>query len=283
MTIYKPKKGEKKEDSRVPVPEVVTEPLVNAENEKNCKAAAALLPPPQTPALIITTRRRRSNCANICVFLTALLVLIVGIIGGIYLYKHLTHRTFAGWCAVQYYEDDPTSNEYGEQRRYRGQFEEHVEIDKEYGRYERLEVPEIDECQKAIIVHDFEKNLTAIIDQTKGNCFIKPLNRSSVKPPSDFWDLLRKLKSGYYLPDAEVVKDRYEVMEPQVQNLQPYGYYIWRECRRYNTYELRKMPPNEPIAMAKRDICAAQTLTYYEGSSGTSNINKDELVFSCNM
>lgn len=62
------------------------------ENEKNSKAAAALLPPPQTPALIITTRRRRNNCANICVFLTALLVLIIGVIGGIYLYKHLTHR-----------------------------------------------------------------------------------------------------------------------------------------------------------------------------------------------
>ena len=46
------------------------------------------------------------------------------------------------------------------------------------------------------------------------------------------------LQTGYYLPDAEVVRERYRVLTPPLDNLNPYGYYIWKECRRYQTYRL---------------------------------------------
>lgn len=46
------------------------------------------------------------------------------------------------------------------------------------------------------------------------------------------------LQSGYYLPDAEVVRDNYKVQLPAVENLDPFGVYIWLDCRSYDTYRL---------------------------------------------
>ena len=48
---------------------------------------------------------------------------------------------------------------HGEQQYYsmHGEFEEHVEIDKEEGKYEKIEVPEFADCKQATILHDFDK------------------------------------------------------------------------------------------------------------------------------
>ena len=59
------------------------------------------------------------------------------------------------------------------------------------------------------------------------------------------------LQSGYYLPDAELVKENYRVQQPPVTNLSPFGYYIWRDCRRLNTYLLQKIE-HQPIGECRR-------------------------------
>ncbi len=86
-------------------------------------------------------------------------------------------QTFRGWCNVRYYEyqDDYVNNpeahgqRSGHHHRHKqyGQFEEHVEIDKTDGKYERLDVPEFDDCKRATVLHDFEKvsQLLNIINQ----------------------------------------------------------------------------------------------------------------------
>ena len=57
---------------------------------------------PPTPALLtIHMRRRRGNFANICVLMTALIVLATGVIGGIYLYKHMAERVSGGQGFIQ--------------------------------------------------------------------------------------------------------------------------------------------------------------------------------------
>ena len=43
---------------------------------------------------------------------------------------------------------------------------------------------------------------------------------------------------GYYLPDAEVVRDNYKVQLPAVDNVEQFGFYIWFECRSCDTYRL---------------------------------------------
>ena len=55
------------------------------------------------------------------------------------------------------------------------------------------------------------------------------------------------LQSGYYMPDVEVVRERYRVLYPPIHNLSPYGYYIWRECHRFDTFKLEKMGPRDPV------------------------------------
>ena len=42
------------------------------------------------------------------------------------------------------------------------------------------------------------QNMTAIVDKDNSRCFIIPLNRTMVKPPKDFWDLLSKLRVRYW-------------------------------------------------------------------------------------
>ncbi|KAI0242511.1 Integral membrane protein 2B [Lamellibrachia satsuma] len=258
MTIYTGKPVEKKdEESNVPPPEVVEEPLMGFTKKPK------VLPP--TPALLtIHMRRRRNNFANICVLMTALIVLTTGVIGGIYLYKHMAERDiYRGFCGVGYYEYQDVSHH----QRHRGAFEESIELDRKYGKYEKIVVPEFEESKKATILHDFEKNITAIVDVDIRRCFVLPLNRTLVKPPKDFWDLINKLKTGYYLPDSEAVRETYVVVEPPVHNLSPYGFYIKKECHQFDTFRLRRSSaPRQPRMMVKR---AASGKAVYTFSAGT--------------
>ncbi|ELT98934.1 hypothetical protein CAPTEDRAFT_229186 [Capitella teleta] len=254
MTIYKPKLSEKKDDSNVPLPEVVTETLL--EKRKQPQVAVSAPPPPAAYLAAIAARRRRSKIVTVCNVLIALSIVAIGVIGGIAVYSHLAKKTFRGFCGVRYFERQEFPAKDGHYERHndrqvlRGEFEEKIEIDLQNMQYERLEVPEIEECKKATILHDFEKNLTAVVDRDHAHCFILPLNRSLVRPPQDFWDLLQKLKVGYYLPDMEVVRDRYRVVTPPLRDLSPLGFHIWRECRYYDTFNLARM--GQPVAMTKR-------------------------------
>jgi integral membrane protein 2B len=285
MTIYTSKPTDKKDEKGNYVTQVYTDALPEkGDNQHNEETTISGLPP--TYVTMNLPRRRKNNCANICVLLTALVVLATGILGGIYLYKHLAHRTFQGWCGVRYYEyqddyvDSPEARGHKGSRHHRqksyGQFEEQVEIDKVDGKFEKLTVPEFDDCKKATVLHDFEKNLTSIVDKDHFRCFVMPLNRTLVKPPKDFWDMLSKLSSGYYMPDVEVVRERYRVLHPPIHNLSPFGYYIWKECHRFDTYRLEKVGPHEPVAMVKRDTDQKEKLTFYVGGSANQHLNKDD-------
>ena len=63
--------------------------------------------------------------------------------------------------------------------------------------HEQIDVPEMGNFRQATILHDFETNQTAIVDVMNRNCFVKPLNWATTQPPSDFWDLVRKLKVNH--------------------------------------------------------------------------------------
>jgi len=240
----------------------------------DCKKEEPLDLLPVSMVTLGGAKRRRCGAANFCVLITALLIVVVGVIGGIYLYRHLTHRTFRGWCKVRYYEtieedDDPYYGDAAQQSSYHhknyhsnhqerirhmGEFEEHLEIDRAEGRYEKIEVPSFEDVHRATVVHDFDKNLTAIVDKDNHNCFILPLNRSVISLPSDLWDLLKKARNGYYMPDMEVIREKYQITFPRIRNVSELGYFVWIECRRYDTYHLQKVPLDMPVAMVKRSV-----------------------------
>ncbi|KAK2142370.1 hypothetical protein LSH36_964g00012 [Paralvinella palmiformis] len=247
MTIYAPYSAEKKEDTEYLRPEVVTETLPPPKKKDEASIAVVALTP----------TRRHGNIASICVLLAALVVFAVGILGGIYLYNRLAHRRYEGWCGVSYYEHQMEGyipgdalGYHGEQQYYsmHGEFEEHIEIDKEEGKFEKIEVPEFADCKQATILHDFDKN-------------------------------------GYYLPDTEIVREKYRVITPQIENLSPFGYYIWKECRWFDTF--RMVREGEPVALSRRKkrntqfSCGDLAHTRYSlGDAGTAYLRNIEIT-SC--
>lgn len=250
MTIYTSKGAEKKEEE-AKFPEVVTEVVVKQENVKN---EEALLPP--LPPTVY-----RSRCCNACVLVIGLfLVLITVVFGGIYFTKQLAQRKFR---AVRYYEyendvyEPETLAHHGSHHKRMGHFEEIIEIDTADWKYEKIEVPDFEDAKRAVIMHDFEKNITAIVDNDCRRCFILPLNRSDVIPPKDFWNLVR---SGYYLPDVVVIREEYRFVQPPLQFIRPLGPYIWGECHRFDTYRLEKHNPRDPIVMVKRAVPSLKEL-----------------------
>ena len=69
----------------------------------------------------------------------------------------LVVQTFRGWCGVPYYEVQYDEEHGEQQRQFQGHFEEQVEIDKEFGKYEKIDVPAFEDVRKSTILHDFEK------------------------------------------------------------------------------------------------------------------------------
>lgn len=79
--------------------------------------------------------------------------------------------------------------------------------------YERIQVPKFGMNRPAIFVHDFRKNLTAIVDVLGERCFLKDLDRSLVAPPKNFIDLIQKMERGYYAQNPRVIRETYRVGE----------------------------------------------------------------------
>lgn len=248
MTIYKTPGGEKKTEKE---PEVLTEPLTGVKDEVECEEGACT-----APKLVRVTYfpQRRGPWVNLCLILTALLVLGTGTIAAIFLYRHLSNKVVHGRCGVTYYDEiyhrqqslrlsdapleiaAPPSTQPVTQVDF---MEEDIEVSA-VDLYERLTIPKFDEVQETVVWHDFDRNLTAIVDPTHRSCYILPLNRTRISPPRDLIDLIYKLKTGYYMPKASVVREQYRMVQPPMSDLTVLGSYIMRECFWYDTYRLEK-------------------------------------------
>jgi len=246
----------------------------------NCEPSAPQDIESGTPSLAsIRIRAQRVNSlTTLCVTLTALLVLTTGIVGGIYLYRQFAQyrlRHFRGWCTIPFAEPN---NQYDESHQmpsdpvfeahkqestdniqdmlneltnslqksmtdtmWSNSFEEEFDIDMEFEQYERIEVPNFSHGKRGRFVHDFSKNMTGIIDIDEGRCFVLPLNRSQVLPPQSLFDLVVKMKAGYYDIDTQVVRDMYRVVTPPITDFKSLGYYIGRECAKLPTYRLERI------------------------------------------
>lgn len=71
-------------------------------------------------------------------------------------------------------------------------------------------------------------------------CFIMPLNRGNVLPPSSLYDLVHKIWDGYYKVDTKVVRETMRVVTPPITNTSEIGEYIASECQDMPIYRLEK-------------------------------------------
>ena len=241
MTIYKPKTGDRKPPKGVKSTsaEVVIEGVPLSNGKKIDELSARLI-------VVSAARRRRNNMFAVIALVLVLCVAAISVGAGLFIYKHM-NRPYMDMCDVQYHEGSTS-----------GQFQESVEIDRINGFYEKLHVPPVLDSRRSTIVHDFEKNLTAIVDNDRARCFVMDLNRTTVQPPQSFMDLVIKTRSGYYIPNAEVIRSRYRVVEPRVEDVIPFGEYIYYECQYFDTYRLIRM--DEPYAMSRKRSVDGQQL-----------------------
>ncbi|KAL3256813.1 hypothetical protein MRX96_017103 [Rhipicephalus microplus] len=116
-------------------------------------------------------------------------------------------RHFRGWCGVPYVSDSKmppvmgsdflrqssnggygsspeVANSIVDPVRDNNIFQERFDLDLEYELYEEIEVPDFSHGRRGRFIHDFAANKTGIVDVEGRRCFVMPLNRSLVLPPT---------------------------------------------------------------------------------------------------
>jgi hypothetical protein len=285
MTIFTNKTGEKKEESDIPSPEVVSEyKLLVEANKTDVKpptVAVRQLPPlpnvvHRVGVIGMVSPRHQHPLLRLCAVLLALVLLIILVFIATLVYRTWQSQVCCTWpsqqlretCGVHYIDNSPMASHASLPQT--GEFQQEVMI--EDFNHERIEVPVIGDMRHSTILHDFNQNVTAIIDREQQYCFLLPLNRTLVMPPKDFWDLLLKLKSGYYIPDVDVIRENYRALTPPIDDISIYGYSVLNECRLFRTYKLVR--DDEPIAMSKRSapFCEFAGENWCLGNAGTSKM-----------
>lgn len=122
---------------------------------------------------------------------------------------------------------------------YMNYFREHFELDDDE-KYEKINVPEFRDDRNGRFIHDFNTNITCIIDQQANRCFIMPLDRENILPPKSLFDLIHKMWSGYYKINTKVIRETMRVVTPPLSDMSNIGQYITRECDDKNVYKLEK-------------------------------------------
>jgi hypothetical protein len=292
MTIFTSKQTDKKEDSDIPSPEVVSDSeyklLVESEKKPDAPPVVVVRPPAQPITVAVSAGRgRRNPLLKLWASLLALVLLLLVAFICLMVYKVVSahqannnqgnysieaaEQVYSSRCGVHFHDNGHMIDDDGaEMMPLNGDFEQGVTIDD--ASHERIEVPVIGDMRRSTVLHDFNQNVTAIIDRDQQYCFLLPLNRSLVMPPRDFWDLLMKLKTGYYIPDVDIIRENYRALTPPVADVSVYGYNIWRECNAFSTYKLVR--DGEPVAMAKRSapFCEFAGEQFCLGDAGASKM-----------
>ncbi|XP_066157866.1 integral membrane protein 2C isoform X2 [Euwallacea fornicatus] len=190
--------------------------------------------------------RRVSSSTILCLLIVALAVVSVGIIGGKILYNeylsvtrrmHEPYERSEGWVRIPM--NGNMDNEDWKRILSGKFFQENFEIDAA-NKYEKIDVPDFKNGRNGRFIHDFNTNYTGIIDVTGGRCFVMPLNRGNVLPPSSLFDLVHKMWDGYYKVDTKVVRETMRVVTPPVTDTTDIGQYIATECQSMPIYRLEK-------------------------------------------
>ncbi|XP_071454233.1 integral membrane protein 2C isoform X2 [Hetaerina americana] len=232
MTIVTKPITEKKTDK-------LEEPLVDNEINESLpsKVDIEATAEPEPQYLLMRGRARRvSTATTVFLFLTALIVMCIGIVGGVFVY-----RQFARAQMAEEYNDELMTNRFKGANHHAisssGFFNEEFDLDTVLN-YEKIDVPDFSNGRRGRFIHDFNSNKTGIIDLDGHRCFVMPLNQRQVLPPRSLYDLIQKMWEGYYDVDTEIVRDTMRVITPPISDKQSVGQYISRECNGVPIYRL---------------------------------------------
>lgn len=225
--------------------------------------------PAHAPEVHVThfhVQQKRRCCFNIFLILLALLVLAAGIVSGVYLYKHLSKKHYKGSVTfepiephylpeqqkmMEPFHKDHVGKEKSHMKHVHMNFNRlkmkptkpfrvQQDVEVEDNSYERIHMPKFGIFKETLVLHDFTRNYSGIVDFDEGVCYVMRLNRDKITPPRDWFDLIRKFATGYYMPKASVLKRKYRVAEGPLKDLSRFGIYIEKECSNYRTFWLEK-------------------------------------------
>lgn len=138
-------------------------------------------------------------------------------------------------------------------------FQQQFELDLQKQLWEVLQIPRVPSLglgRPARFIHDFNLNLTAILDMQSKDCYIMPLNRSVVKPPQDLFEFLRGLEDGTYTVDGSAIRQNYVANPIPFTDLTSLGPFIAGECANSAIYTLLKLD-NADGDRVRRDVAAS--------------------------
>ncbi|CAG0916625.1 unnamed protein product [Notodromas monacha] len=106
-----------------------------------------------------------------------------------------------------------------------------------------VEVPDFKGGRHGKFLHDFRKNLTAIVDMTGGRCFVLPLDTEHVLPPQSLANVFQDMKNGRFQVDTAVIRETMRVIWPPIEDVASLGVYIGWACQHRQTFRLEKIDP----------------------------------------
>lgn len=254
MTIITKPISEKKSDKLVV-------PLVENEQLSDTGDVEAQTPENVRMVILPARIRRVSTTTTLCLLLTALVVVGIGIVGGTYLYQQYlrSQLRFKGWCTFPYNPDGAKSAMFISQNDGNSQMDddlikvntnfiensfiqEEFELDLENQLYEKIYVPDFQNGRSGRFIHDFGTNTTSIVDVTGRRCFVMPLNRNLILPPRSLHDLMSKVLHGYYKINTEMIRETMRVITPALDKdeVKLLGSYITTQCDGLPIYKLEK-------------------------------------------
>ncbi|XP_056642878.1 integral membrane protein 2B isoform X2 [Diorhabda carinulata] len=190
-----------------------------------------------------TSPHRVTTATTLCLLLTAISVVGVGIVGGKILYDQYLRAApkqyefdgsrFEGWAQIPLSDED----EEFQKKIVKDYFQENFEINDDE-KYEKIDVPDFRDGRSGRFIHDFNTNTTGIIDITGHRCFVMPLNRDNVLPPKSLFDLIHKMWEGYYKVNTDIVRRNMKVVLPPIKDTKSIGGYISSECDGLPIYRL---------------------------------------------
>ncbi|KFD48285.1 hypothetical protein M514_10862 [Trichuris suis] len=195
--------------------------------------------------------------------MTAMIVwlLMASIVGTLVLYRYMTRRpVFIGSCMTEVVDnagESPVA------------LAQNVEVDTG-NQVEKIQVPAFGPNRPAAFVHDFMQNITLIKDILGNKCFLKPLDREVVAPPSNMIDLMEKLSSGYYQPKPSIVRENFSVRLPALDEQEIYdlkSVEVAAECMQVPTYWLVPVKEERRFRRAAKSGCSQGKFSFFNGGN----------------
>ncbi|KAE9414961.1 hypothetical protein Angca_003602, partial [Angiostrongylus cantonensis] len=184
-------------------------------------------------------KRRRQRCNLVVILVISFLGLILG---AALLFCHTRlvrwaykEATYPGWNAAIY-------RNHGLLQR----SEENVEINPTR-LYEKIEVLRFGANRPSIFLHDFKKNITAILDITGRRCFLKALDPRTVVTPNKFMQFFSKIPLSHQATEntiREIFRVGNLLSQLEIQELG--SFIITRYCLPRPTYKLIKFRAGMP-------------------------------------